>query len=124
MGEEEAATIDSQFYVFAKLFDHKRSGDTITLYRSDYWMRQAGVLDDRRLTMTDTGIVFNKYSKTEINFEEWLQFLADLCERKGLKEEKIQDFLKNCGLPGQMPVATPHYRDYFLTYKPKDKLAY
>lgn len=60
--DDEHATIESQFFAFAKLFESKtRTGLTITLYHSDYWMRQAGILDDRKVTMTDTGILFNKY---------------------------------------------------------------
>lgn len=61
MGDEEAATLDGQFYEFSRLLDNKRDGKTITLYRSDFWMRQAKILDDRKVTMTDTGILFNKY---------------------------------------------------------------
>lgn len=60
--DEEQATIDSQFLAFAKLFESKtRSGETITLWNSDYWMRQGNIIDDRKVTMTDTGIIFNKY---------------------------------------------------------------
>lgn len=61
MGDEEQATLDGQFYDFSRLMDNKRSGTTINLYRSDYWMRQANILDDRSVTMTDTGLIFNKY---------------------------------------------------------------
>lgn len=63
MGDEEAATLDGQFFEFAKLFDttKERDGTLITLYRSDYWMRQAKVLDDRKVTMTDTGLMWWKY---------------------------------------------------------------
>ncbi|KAL4717664.1 hypothetical protein ACJJTC_000813 [Scirpophaga incertulas] len=121
MGDEEPATLDGQFVEFAKLLDNKRSGTTISLYRSDYWMRQAKIIDDRKITMTDTGILFNKFSKSELTFEEWLEFLTDLCELKELDEELIKETLTNCGLPGQTPVLVPHYRDFFLTYKPKDK---
>lgn len=60
--EEEQATIESQFLSYAKLFESKtRSGETITLFNSDYWLRQANLIDDRKITMTDTGIIFNKY---------------------------------------------------------------
>ncbi|XP_030040281.1 tubulin polymerization-promoting protein homolog [Manduca sexta] len=121
MGDEEQATLDGQYYEFCKLFDNKRSGTTITLYRSDFWMRQAKILDDRKVTMTDTGIIFNKFSKTELTFEEWLEFLTELCEMKELNEEKVKEALTNCGLPGQIAIVLPQYRDYFLTYKPKDK---
>lgn len=61
MGDEEAATLEGQFYEFARLLDNKRDGATITLYRSDFWMRQAKILDDRKVTMTDTGILYNKF---------------------------------------------------------------
>lgn len=61
MGEEEPATLEGQFFEFSKFLDNKRDGTTITLYRSDYWMRQAKILEDRKLTMTDTGVLFNKF---------------------------------------------------------------
>ncbi|XP_072930310.1 tubulin polymerization-promoting protein homolog [Epargyreus clarus] len=121
MGEEEPATLEGQFFEYARLMDNKRDGTTITLYRSDFWMRQAKIIDDRKLTMTDTGILFNKFSKSELDWDEWLEFLTDVCELKGYDEEKIKETLTNCGLPGQTPVVVPQYRDFFLTYKPKEK---
>ncbi|XP_045784445.1 tubulin polymerization-promoting protein homolog [Maniola jurtina] len=124
MGEEEPATLDGQFYEFAKMMDKKRDGKTITLYFSDFWFRQAKLLDDRKLTMTDTGIAFNKFSKTELDWDEWNEFLTDLCETKELDEEKVRETLTNCGLPGQSPVQVPQYRDFFLTYKPKEKMLF
>lgn len=59
--DDEPATLDSQFFEFAKLLDNKRDGLTITLYRSDFWMRQSKVIDDRKVTMTDTGIMWWKF---------------------------------------------------------------
>lgn len=61
MGDEEQATLDGQFLEYSKFMDNKRSRKTITLYRSDFWMRQAKIIDDRKITMTDTGILFNKF---------------------------------------------------------------
>ncbi|XP_045510336.1 tubulin polymerization-promoting protein homolog [Colias croceus] len=124
MGEEEAATLEGQFYEFSRLLDNKRDGTTITLYRSDYWMRQAKILEDRKLTMTDTGILFNKFCKSELNWDEWNEFLTELCQLKGIDEEKCRETLTNCGLPGQTPVVVPQYKDFFLTYKPKEKLPF
>ncbi|XP_026490343.1 tubulin polymerization-promoting protein homolog [Vanessa tameamea] len=121
MGEEEPASLDGQFFEFAKMMDKKRDGTTITLYNSDFWMRQCKLLDDRKVTMTDTGILFNKFSKSELDWDEWNEFLTELCEVKELDEEKVRDTLTNCGLPGQSPVLVPQYRDFFLTYKPKEK---
>ncbi|KOB73504.1 putative signal transduction protein p25, partial [Operophtera brumata] len=87
MGEEEAATLDGQFYEFSRLLDRKKDGTLISLYCSDYWMRQAQIIDDR----------------------------------KNLDEEKTKENLTNCGIPGSAQVTVPSYRDYFLTYKPKEK---
>ncbi|CAF4747756.1 tubulin polymerization-promoting protein homolog [Pieris napi] len=124
MGDEEAATLEGQFYEFSRMLDNKRDGTTITLYRSDFWMRQAKLLDDRKLTMTDTGILFNKFSKSELDWDEWNQFLDEVCELKEFDEEKCRETLTNCGLPGQTPVLVPQYRDFFATYKPKEKLPF
>ncbi|CAK1554724.1 unnamed protein product [Leptosia nina] len=124
MGEEEAATLEGQFYEFSRMLDNKRDGTTITLYRSDFWMRQAKLMEDRKLTMTDTGVLFYKFSKSELNWDEWMEFLSELCALKDMDEEKVQEALTNCGLPGQTPVQVPQYRDFFLTYKPKEKLPF
>lgn len=60
---EEEATLEGQFYNFAIFLDYKREGDTITLWRSDYWLRQAKILEDRKVTMTDTGnLWFQKFT--------------------------------------------------------------
>ncbi|KAF9810769.1 hypothetical protein SFRURICE_014367 [Spodoptera frugiperda] len=113
--EEEQATIESQFFAYAKLFDSKhRSGETITLFHSDYWLRQANIIDDRKVTMTDTGILFNEYSKSEIDIEEWKVLISKLCVLKELDEEKTLETLVNCGLPGETPVEIPQYRSFFL----------
>ncbi|KAJ8737488.1 hypothetical protein PYW08_000083 [Mythimna loreyi] len=121
--DEEQATIDSQFVAYAKLFDSKkRSGETITLWNNDYWLRQANIIDDRKVTMTDTGIIFNKYGKSEIDFDEWMVFITELCELKKLDLEKIIETLTNCGLPGESPVEIPQYRNFFLTFKSKNAL--
>ncbi|XP_047040737.1 tubulin polymerization-promoting protein homolog [Helicoverpa zea] len=121
--DEEQATIESQFFAFAKLFESKtRTGETITLFHSDYWLRQASIIDDRKVTMTDTGILFNKYGKSEIDQTEWLEMITELCVLKQLDEPKTLELLINCGLPGETPVDIPMYRTFFGTYKSKNLL--
>ncbi|KOB76412.1 putative signal transduction protein p25 [Operophtera brumata] len=56
--EPDEATLDGQFHEFARLMDNKRDGNTMTLYRSDYWMRQSKIIDDRKVTMCDTGLLW------------------------------------------------------------------
>ncbi|CAB3258974.1 unnamed protein product [Arctia plantaginis] len=119
---EKEATIDKQFTYFARLLDSNRSGTTMTLWRSDYWLRQADLMEDRRLTMTDTGVIWFKFGKTELTFNEWRQFLNELCETKNFDQEYVEDVLANCGIPSQ--VNEPQYRSFFDNYRPKLKLIY
>ncbi|KAJ2954529.1 hypothetical protein O0L34_g2813 [Tuta absoluta] len=58
MGETDGPTLESQFKEFAKKMDSDRDGTTINLSNSDFWLRQSKVLEDRQLTMTDTGKLF------------------------------------------------------------------
>lgn len=46
---------------FSKFGDTKSTGATITLSQSDKWMKQAKIIDGRRVTTTDTGVGFNKF---------------------------------------------------------------
>lgn len=63
---EQETTLDEQFTYFARLLDSNRSGTTMTLWRSDYWLRQADLMEDRRLTMTDTGIIWFKFGYVDV----------------------------------------------------------
>lgn len=59
--DDEPATLDGQFWEFARLMDNKRDGTTMTLYRNDYWMRQSKLIEDRKVTMCDTGVLWWKF---------------------------------------------------------------
>ncbi|XP_075991326.1 tubulin polymerization-promoting protein homolog [Anticarsia gemmatalis] len=118
---DEQVTIEDQFIAFAKLFDDSRTGSTITLYNSDFWLRQAKILDDMNVTMTDTGTLFTDCSKTEFSFEEWRVIISELCSLKQLDEDAVMASLLNCGLPDPQRVEVPAFRNYFTTYQPKSK---
>ena len=63
---DPAATLRTQFSVFAKFGDTAADGKTIKLSQSDKWFRQAGLITrDARdsITTTDTGIAFKKVAK-------------------------------------------------------------
>lgn len=49
------------FKAFSKFGDPKSDGKLITLSQSDKWMKQAKVIDGRKITTTDTGIYFKKH---------------------------------------------------------------
>ncbi|XP_075979998.1 tubulin polymerization-promoting protein homolog [Anticarsia gemmatalis] len=122
--DEEQATLDGQFIEFSKFMDKERDGTTITLWRSDFWMRQSKILEDRKLTMTETGILWFKYWKTELTFDEWHEYLTDLCQTKKLDQEAIELVMTNCGIPGVSPVNIPQFRDFFDTFKPRSKMMF
>lgn len=50
-----------QFKAFSKFGDTKSDGKQITLSQSDKWMKQAKVIDGKKITTTDTGIHFKKF---------------------------------------------------------------
>lgn len=51
----------SSFKAFSKFGDPKSDGKLITLSQSDKWMKQAKVIDGKKITTTDTGIYFKKH---------------------------------------------------------------
>lgn len=54
------ANLEQQFQAFAKFGDSKADGKTITLTNIDKWLKQAKVVDGKKISTTDTGICFNK----------------------------------------------------------------
>jgi len=50
-----------QFRAFAKFGDSKADGKLISLSQSDKWMKQAKIIDGKKITTTDTGIYFKKF---------------------------------------------------------------
>lgn len=50
----------ASFKAFSKFGDTKSDGKHITLSQSDKWMKQAKVIDGKKITTTDTGIFFKK----------------------------------------------------------------
>lgn len=54
-------SLEDQFIAFSKFGDTKSTGATITLTQSDKWMKQAKVIDGKKISTIDTGICFNKF---------------------------------------------------------------
>lgn len=51
----------ASFKAFSKFGDPKSDGKLITLSQSDKWMKQAKVIDGKKIATTDTGIYFKKH---------------------------------------------------------------
>lgn len=57
----ESSSFLASFKAFSKFGDPKSDGKLITLSQSDKWMKQAKVIDGKKITTTDTGIYFKKH---------------------------------------------------------------
>jgi hypothetical protein len=57
---KSAPSFKAQFKAFSKFGDTKSDGRNLTLSQSDKWMKQAKVIDGKKITTTDTGIYFKK----------------------------------------------------------------
>lgn len=98
-----------QFRFFAKFGDCKSTGEAITLSNSDKWMKQAKVIDNKKITTTDTGIYFKQVAKTKrsLTMKEYEQFLENLAKNKKVDVEEIKEKMTSCGLPGTSKTTTP-----------------
>lgn len=53
--------LEQQFISYAKFGDPKADGKSITLSKSDRWLKQADILDDIKVTYTETGVIFSRF---------------------------------------------------------------
>lgn len=88
------------FKAFSKFGDSKSDGKHITLSQSDKWMKQAKVIDGKKITTTDTAIHFKKLKSLKVGLEDYQKFLDDLAKSKKIELEEIKKKLTTCGHPG------------------------
>ena len=62
-GDAKPASLKEQFTAFSKFGDPASDGKQISLSNSDKWMKQAKVIDGKKITTTDTSICFKKLFK-------------------------------------------------------------
>ncbi|CAG7786684.1 unnamed protein product [Allacma fusca] len=60
---DKEATLQDQFAAFSRFGDKSSDGKEISLTNSDKWMKQAHVIDGKKMTTTDTSIYFKKQFK-------------------------------------------------------------
>lgn len=103
------------FKAFSKFGDPKSDGKTITLSQSDKWMKQAKVIDGKKITTTDTAIHFKKLKTLKLGIDDYQKFLEDLAKSKKVELEEIKKKLTSCGQPGvSSHVSTSHNTSYYL----------
>ncbi|KAJ8919686.1 hypothetical protein NQ315_006214 [Exocentrus adspersus] len=99
-GDARSATFEENFKLFAKFGDPKSDGKHITLSNSDKWMKQAKVVDGKKITTTDTGIYFKKLKSMKVGIVDYKKFLEDLAKNKKVELEEIKSKMAGCGAPG------------------------
>ncbi|XP_049809935.1 tubulin polymerization-promoting protein homolog [Schistocerca nitens] len=94
------ANFRAQFRAFSRFGDPKSDGRALTLSQSDKWLKQARVVDGKKVTTTDTGIYFKKLKLQKLGMEDYKKFLEDLAKNKKLDIEEVKTKLASCGAPG------------------------
>jgi hypothetical protein len=88
-----------QFKVFSKFGAAGSDGKQITLTQSDKWLKQAQIIDGKKVTTTDTGICFKKFRKQKLAFDDYNKYIDDLAKAKQLDAEDIKAQLAACVAP-------------------------
>jgi len=88
--------------LFSKFGDKSADGTTIKLSQSDKWFKQAGVITNKGISTTDTGIAFRKISKKspKLSFVDWSKYLDEIAVTKKKNVSEIMTKLVDCGTPG------------------------
>ncbi|XP_055928101.1 uncharacterized protein LOC129959309 [Argiope bruennichi] len=89
------------FRLYAKYGDTNKSGETMSLTNSDRWLRQAKIIDNRRISTTDTGIYFKQVAKFKksLNFSSYQTFLELLAKKKNLNLSEMKYKMVTAGPP-------------------------
>jgi len=100
--EPDMAQLNDKFKLFSKFGDKSADGSTIKLSQSDKWFKQAGVIQTKGISTTDTGIAFRKVSKKapKISFVDWNKYLDEIATAKKMNVNTIKTKLVECGEPG------------------------
>ncbi|KAF7995368.1 hypothetical protein HCN44_006475 [Aphidius gifuensis] len=99
-GASTVSSFAAAFKSFSKFGDIKSDGKHITLSQSDKWMKQAKVIDGKKITTTDTGIYFKKQKSMKLSMEQYKLYLDELAKAKKVEIGDIKNKLANCGAPG------------------------
>lgn len=100
----DTMTFEEAFKAFSKFGDPKSDGKQITLSQSDKWMKQAKVIDGKKITTTDTAIYFKKLKSLKVGIVDYKKFLEDLAKTKKIEMDEMKHKMSSCGQPGHTGV--------------------
>ncbi|KAF5303976.1 hypothetical protein FQA39_LY01761 [Lamprigera yunnana] len=107
------ANIQDLFQHFAKFGDDKSDGKTISLANADKWLKQAGIIDDKKITPADTSACFNKLKTKSMDFKQFNEFIEELAKQKNIAAAEMKIKLVASGLPGSIKTVVSFHKRYF-----------
>lgn len=63
-------------------------------------MKQAKVIDGKKISTTDSAIHFKKLKSLKVGLDDYQKFLDDLAKSKKMELDDIKRKLTTCGQPG------------------------
>lgn len=92
--------LEEIFKGYAKFGNAKNDGIQITLTNIDKWLKEAAVIDGKKVSTTDTAILFQRFQCKTIDFKQFLTFIDSLGKECKLNSEEIIAKLSKSGIPG------------------------
>ncbi|KAL7287471.1 hypothetical protein TKK_0018572 [Trichogramma kaykai] len=102
-GEQELIPLEVLFFAYCRMdpVNRRKKGSIqqLPLSQSDQWLKDAEILDMKRLTTTDTGTCFFKFRKRALDWDEYQRYLQDLAKLRNLNLNEMRHKMQCCPLP-------------------------
>ncbi|XP_030385584.1 uncharacterized protein LOC115632527 [Scaptodrosophila lebanonensis] len=96
-------TLDSLFLIYCnfKVIPtdlENEEYDCILLSQVDCWLEQAKLMPTP-FTRTQTGMIYMRYKKWRLEYEDFLEMLAQLCSDNEMNLDEVKELLIEAGVP-------------------------
>lgn len=91
--------LETIFKEYGKFGSTQGDGKQITLTNLDKWLKDAGIIDGKKVSTTDTAILFNRFKTKTIDFKQFIQFLETLSKENKLNSDIVKDKLLKSEAP-------------------------
>ncbi|VVC95188.1 unnamed protein product [Leptidea sinapis] len=97
---EKEILLEKAFKGYAKFGVANSNGNQITLSNIDKWLKEAAIVNGKKVSTTDTAILFQRFKAKTIDFRQFLQFIEGLAKESKLNQDDIMNKLAKCAVPG------------------------
>ncbi|XP_045509400.1 tubulin polymerization-promoting protein homolog [Colias croceus] len=92
--------LESAFKGYAKFGNSKSDGSQITLTNIDKWLKEVGIIDGKKVSTTDTAILFQRFKSKTIDFKQFMIFIESLAKECKLNVDDLIGKLSKSDVPG------------------------